>query len=486
MSLVDRDGTQMVPLAAAFRWPFALAALTSLAGLVAMPSDAIAQVPCANPVALFESVKNSVELVQASATAPQTAARQVRVCAGDRIRVGDNSRAVILILASNTPLAIDQNTELIIPAPAEGPESFINLLRGALLYISRVRRATGVTTPFVNASIEGTEFLVRVTTDRTEITVFEGAVRAVNDLGNVLVGPGQRAVAIQKQAPQLEIVVSPRDAVQWALYYEPIMPADSFDALALTPADNRDAPYYVRSAALLLGAGQLAEARTDVAQALKLDPTNGDVYALQAVIAVALNDRDEALRSGRAAVDRAPQSASAQIALSYALQAAFQLEEARDAAARAVTLTGQDGMAWARLAELELMLDNVGAAAEAANRATELSPQLARAYVVHGFVSLTRLKLGEAEVAFEQAIDLDSDNPLARVGLGLTKIGAGGSAAAGPISSRRRPNPDSALVRSYLGKAYFDERRGLPASDQFAMAKRAGPDGPDTLVLRRD
>ena len=78
----------MVPLAAAFRWPFALAALTSLAGLVAMPSDAIAQVPCANPVALFESVKNSVELVQASATAPQTAARQVRVCAGDRIPRG--------------------------------------------------------------------------------------------------------------------------------------------------------------------------------------------------------------------------------------------------------------------------------------------------------------------------------------------------------------------------------------------------------------
>ena len=365
MSQVDRDGTRMVLLVRALRWPFAVAALISL---VAMPGEAIAQVPCANPVALFESVKNSVQIVQASTAAPQPATRQVRVCPGDTIRVGDNSRAVIIILTSNTPLAIDQNSELIIPTPAEGLGSFINLLRGALLYISRVRRATGVNTPFVNASIEGTEFLVRVTTDRTEITVFEGAVRATNDAGNVLVGPGQRAVAIQRQAPQLEVVVSPRDAVQWALYYEPIMPADSFDALAQIPDANRDARYYVRSAALLLGAGQLAEARTDVAQALKLEPSNGDVYALQTVIAVALNDRDEALRSGRAAVDRAPQSASAQVALSYALQSAFQLQEARDAAVRAVTLDANDGTAWARLAELRLMLDDVGGAAEAASR----------------------------------------------------------------------------------------------------------------------
>src|SRR5262245_9214140 len=214
-----------------------------LVGLVAigMPAAARAQEICTNPVALFESVQNSgptpensVQIVQAGAS--RTAGRQLRICAGDTIRVGDNSRAVILILASNTPFVIDQNTVLVIPpGPKECPSSFIYLLRGALLYISRVRRVTGVCTPFVNASIEGKEFLVRALGDHAEVTVFEGVVRAENQFGQVLVGAGQHAEAVQGKAPQIVVVAKPRDAVQWALYYEPILPADSFEALRAIP-----------------------------------------------------------------------------------------------------------------------------------------------------------------------------------------------------------------------------------------------------------
>ncbi len=294
MSLVGRGETSAVRPATVPGHHPRLAVFAGLLAL-AMPVSARAQETCTNPVALFESVENSVQILQTTTRAPRPAVRQVRVCAGETIQVGDNSRAVILILSSNTPLAIDQNTELVIPAPAEGPDSFISLLRGALLYISRVRRATGVRTPFVNASIEGTEFLVRVLADRTVVTVFEGAVRAENPLGAVVVGPGQQAVAVQGQAPQLEVVIRPRDAVQWALYYEPILPADSFEALAQIPDANRDTRFYLRRAGLLLGVGQLEEARSDVAQALQLEPSNGDAYALQTVVAVALNDKEGAL-----------------------------------------------------------------------------------------------------------------------------------------------------------------------------------------------
>ena len=79
--------------------------------LAAMPQLAYAQQTCApRPVARLESVKNSVQLVPASTRAPIMAARQLAVCAGDTIQVGDNSRAVVLMLASNTPLVIDQNS----------------------------------------------------------------------------------------------------------------------------------------------------------------------------------------------------------------------------------------------------------------------------------------------------------------------------------------------------------------------------------------
>ena len=79
------------------------------------------------------------------------------------------------MLGSNTPLVIDQNSELVLteaPTPTCSG-TFVNLLKGALLFIARVRRSIEICTPFVNAAIEGTEFVLRVQADRTVITVFE-------------------------------------------------------------------------------------------------------------------------------------------------------------------------------------------------------------------------------------------------------------------------------------------------------------------------
>jgi tetratricopeptide (TPR) repeat protein len=457
-------------------------------GFIAMASPADAQQTCTpRPVALFESVRNSVQVVQASTRAPIPGARRLPVCAGDTIRVGDNSRAVIVMLGSNTPFTIDQNSEFIVTetptatCPQTGPAtgSFVELVRGALLFMTRVRRSVEICTPFVNAAIEGTEFVVRVQADRTVITVFEGTVRASNDRGMVLVGPGQQAVAVQNQAPQLQITVRPREAVQWALYYEPVLPVASLEQLAAVPEAARDAPFYVRRAGLLLAAGQLDEARTDLDQAQKLDPSSGDAYALRAIVAVALNDKDGALSNGRMAVERAPQSASAQLALSYALQADFQLEAARDAALRATELEPENAGALARLAETRLMLDDVGGAVRAARDAVQRSPQVARAQVVLGFTLLAQLNPSEAREVFQRAIDLESDNPLARLGMGLTRIRQGNLAEGrADLELAMALNPDDSLIRSYLGKAYFDEKREPLPAEQFEQAKQLDPQDP--------
>jgi len=448
-------------------------------GLIAAARPASAQRSCTpRPVALFESVRNSVEVVQASTRAAIRAARQFAVCAGDRIQVGDNSRAVIVMLASNTPLVIDQNSEFIVTEPSAG-QSYVDLLRGALLFITRVRRSIQIRTPFVNAAIEGTEFVVRVQADRTVITVFEGTVRASNDLGMVLVGAGQQAVALQNQAPQLQITVRPRDAVQWALYYEPVLPVSSLEQLAAVPEAGRDAAFYVRRAGLLLAAGQLDQARVDLDQAQKLDPSNGDAYALRAIVAVALNDKDGALSNGRTAVERAPRSASAQLALSYALQANLQLEAARDAALRATELEPANAGALARLAEVRLMLDDVGGAVAAAREAVKKSPQVARAQVVLGFTLLAQLKPSDAREAFQRAIDLEPDNPLARLGMGLTRIRQGKLAEGrADLELAMALNPDDALIRSYVGKAYFEEKREPLPEEQFALAKQLDAQDP--------
>ena len=452
-------------------WQLYVATLCGVFLLLA-PARAVAQQRCVQPVAIFESVKNSVQLLQASTKTSQPAVRRLAVCPGETIQVGSNSRAVILILASNTPLALDQNSEFVIGPASSGTGSFVDLLRGALLFISRVRQSIEIRTPFVNAAIEGTEFVIRVQTDRTVITVFEGAVRATNPLGTVVAAAGQQALAVQGQAPQAQVIVRPRDAVQWALYYEPVLPTDSFAQLAAIPEASRDATFYVRRAGLLLGAGQLEAARADLDQAQKLDPANGDAYALRTIVAVALNDKAGAIDSGRMAVERAPQSLSARLALSYALQANLQLEAARDAAIQATELAPNDGAAWARLAELRLMLDDVGGAVEAARRATSLSPQVARTQSVLGFALLAQLKISEGRAAFEQAIDLEPDNPQSHLGLGLAKIRQGRlSEGRGDLELAMALNPDSSLIRSYLGKAYFEERREQLAEEQLDIAK---------------
>ena len=230
---------------------------------------------------------------------------------------------------------------------------------------------------------------------------------------------------MQGQAPQKQVIIRPRDAVQWALYYEPILPADSLEQLDKVPSAQRNARFYVRRARSCWARDAWTRRAPISIGPSTLDPEEGDVDALRAIIAVAQNDRAAALASGREAVKRSPKSAAARLALSYALQANLQLEAARDELLQAVTDHPDDGRAWARLAELWLSLGYLDRASEAANRAAALPPEQARTRIVLGYAALERVDIAAATTAFERAISLEPDNPLARLGLGLTKIREG-------------------------------------------------------------
>ena len=103
-----------------------------------------------------------------------------------------------------------------------------------------------------------------------------------------------------------------------------------------------------------------------------------------------------------------------------------------------------------------------------------------------GFAALTQIRLREAAEAFERAIQLDPAAPLPRLGLGLTRI------RGGDLEEGRRQleiavslDPGDSLLRSYLGKAYYEERQPVLAADQFRLAEDLDPQGPDPLALRR-
>ena len=395
-------------------------------------------------------------------------------CPGDTIRTDRKSRADIA-LYNNPILRLDQNSTVILGGMKDEKTSLVDMLSGAALFFSRVTRNLEVRTATVNAGVEGTEFFLRVEEGKTDLTVFEGKVLASNAAGGLPVTTGQSAVAEAGKAPVYRVVVRPRDAVQWALYYPPVLDSRPADL----KEDSGDPRFYTQRASQLLTVGRVDEATADIERAQKLDPKNSDAFALQSIIAVTQNEKGKALEIAQQAVTADPKSATARIALSYAQQAHFNLPEALGSVEEAVKLAPGNALAWARLAELQQSFGYLDKSLDAAKKAAALNPDLSRTQTVLGFAYLTQVKTGEAKGAFEKAIRLDDADPLPRLGIGLAKIRDGG------LEDGRREieiavslDPNNSLIRSYLGKAYYEEKRGKLATDQYEMAKSLDPSDP--------
>jgi tetratricopeptide (TPR) repeat protein len=385
----------------------------------------------------------------------------------------------------------------------------LDMAKGAAHFFSRSGDAQlDVKTPFTVAGVRGTEFLVESGDDEATVTVFEGLVVARNDAGSASLGSNQSAVARAGQAPAVRIVVKPRDAVQWALYYPPVlylddaaMPAgaswsgklqDSRDAYlrgdaggALTILDGVDAAsvddarFFTYRASLLLAVGSVAEAGAALDRALAISSGDSDALALRSIVALTTNDVEQALSLAQQAVGANGNSATAQLALSYAQQAQFDLEEARRSAERATVVEPANALAWARLAELHSSFGNSRKALRAAKQAVELEPGLARTQMVLGFSHLTRVEIDEAKASFERAIELDPADPLSFLGLGLAKIRSGHLKAGGrDIEVAASLGSSSSIIRSYLGKTYFEEKRTGLDEREYDVAKELDPNDP--------
>ncbi|WP_126454698.1 FecR domain-containing protein [Sulfuriflexus mobilis] len=422
---------------------------------------------CQQGVAKAVSVQGTVELRVAAATGATWQAVNLgdSFCQNDVVRVGSNSRAA-LVLNNDTILRLDQHSTITFTNLSLEQPSSLDLKAGIAHFISRVKQAFKIVTPFVNASIEGTEFVVAVQAGQAEVTVFEGVVRATNDQGELVLNPGQTALALKGTAPVLKLHVRPRDAVQWALYYPAIVDAGQPQAA-------------INQAAQQLATGRVSEAQQGLSTLLDKQPQHTEALALQAIIAVVNNDKAMALQRAQQAVASNPQSAVARLALSYAQQANFDVPGALETMQAAAGLDANNALAQARLAELYLMVGDLKQAQAAAETAVALNPAVAKSHSVLGFANLTQLKIEPAIASFNQAIERDQAEPLARLGLGLAKI------RRGELEDGRREieyaaslDPNNALIRSYLGKAYYEEKRDTVATSQFDMAKALDPNDP--------
>jgi tetratricopeptide (TPR) repeat protein len=469
---------------------------TTISGSPAQAADG--QAACRFPFARVVSIQGTIEVLRSGGTNwARVAQLDTSVCPGDRLRSGPQSRAALFV-QPETLVRVDQNTSVTISQTDD--ETLVELTQedvvavsagahacGAGYFITRFPRKFKVKTPHLNAAVEGTEFLVAMRCESTDLSVIEGKVLAAGADSNVFppqsVVSGQTLTVGGSEPPVIKLQLKPADAVQWTLYYPPITPAgiEPAEDCRVVAQDNRLSCLIAR-AEQFLRAGRVEDAQANIADALTVAPYSSDAKALSSIISLIKNDKAEALRLAKESVDTTPNSAPAWLALSYAQQADFKLEAALSSAKRAAELTPSSALALARVAELQLSLGWTREAEKIAKQAVATNPSESRTHMILGFVHLAQINVKEASKDFERAIELDSTDPLSRLGLGLAIIRTGHlNEGREQIEIAVALDPTNSLLRSYVGKAYYEENskeRDQLASVQFGLAKQLDPNDP--------
>lgn len=406
------------------------------------------------------------------------------LCHGDLIRTGRYSRATVRLPDGNgTLVSLHADSSLRLHAVKEETDPWydvvVKVLKGLVHAISRDPRFLAFDTPFVNAAIEGTELVVRVGPNGTTVDVIEGEVVMSNPSGVTTAVGGTSGFASGNAQPEAAAADVLR-SIDWARRYARIIPGELPSPDAVPSGGDAGSPtFYVRRAASRLGRGAVSEADEDIGVALALDPSHGDALALQAVIALGQQERERAVDLARQAVDAAPESAVAWLALSHAAEASLDRRLARESADTAVRIAPHQADAWARVAELRAAEGDYRGARQAAARALEIDPASAKAHTVLGFVELNGGAAVAAEEEFRKALQADGGDAHARLGLSLALYRQGRR----ELARREAENalgldPTSAVMRGYMGIVYDDENRAEVGQTQLEIAKSLDAEDP--------
>lgn len=468
----------------------------SLSLLVGVPGGAQA---CDAWVARVVAVEGLVQRQTVAQDWQPLQAEQL-ICPGEVVQVGEHGRAA-LYLSNNTFARLDANTVLQFPAQQNEQRFWIQLTRGIGHFISRIAQQFEVSTPYVNAVVDGTEFLVAAQT-RGSVSVIEGEVTAYNRRSRVAVPAGEQIVTASADQDLTRLKVTPASLVEWAIFYPPVLVlsdlqpqagadrqtlesaiqalrANRIDqALVLLAVDQPSDVLRIARATLLLQLGDV-EAFERVLQPALSGDLSAEAHSLVAIAAIARGDTADGLRAAQAAVARAPQRAAGWLALSYAQQAALDLPQALASARRAVEVQPDSVLAHLRQSELHLALGDVAAARKVLAAAPDSAIGTAEWEGAQGFAQLLAFNVQQAQIHFRKAIALDSAHPQYHLGLGLALL------REGDLERGRREleyavslDPRRSVTRSYMGRAYFAGKRDAEALEQWALAKQFDPNDP--------
>ena len=417
---------------------------------------------------------------------------------GDRVRVGPDSELAIQH-TDKSVFTFAAKSAFIIPAAKPGATSgpTVRLLSGLLYFLHRGKPGFfEVETQTASAAVRGTEFNLAVDdAGVTVITMIDGLVDLKNDVDTVAVKSGEEGIAEPGKAPIVRPAINVDTVLQWTLYYPAVLDTDE---IPFTEAErktlNASLSAY-RSGDLLSALNQYPSGRTErsdaesiylaglklavsqVEEAERLSMTSNN--ELTSPLAAALRVMIGAVKGNPIVADTVPQRASEWMAESYRLQAQADLVGALQAARNATAKSPHFGFAWSRVAELEFSFGRIDAAGKAISKALEISPRNAQALALQGFLFAARDQMKAAIANFERAIEIDPGLANAWLGRGLCLIRTGETARGREdLLIAAAQEPRRAFLRSYLGKSWADAGEVKLAENELDLAKTFDPRDP--------
>src|ERR687896_2285525 len=242
------------------------------------------------------SIVGRVEVLRAGQWQPASVGQAL--LPGEVVRTRAGSRVAIQLL-DKSQLKVNANSHLELkqvapPVRKVGMEVLRTLLRllSGEVWVRSYVEPVEIETKAVTATIRGTELNLAIEpAEATRLTVIEGVVEFRNPQGSVFVAAKEQAIAKPGEAPRKVVIINPRDAVQWALYYPPLIDyrqviypegpdaqairralehyrrgalPETLRSLEQVPPERRDARFFTLRAGLLLSVSQVAEAQADI------------------------------------------------------------------------------------------------------------------------------------------------------------------------------------------------------------------------------
>jgi len=438
----------------------------------------------------------TVEFAPAGAAAWQPAKAGQLLRLGDRLRTQADSRAT-LRLSDRSVIRVNQLTVLEIrPSAAASARKRFKLQRGSIFFLDREKPGDiEFETPLATGAIRGTEFMLTVSDadGTTLLALFDGVVElksatealSLTGTKQVVVRPGQQA-AISVALPMTRLI-------QWCFYYPGVLNPDDVPFTAAEKSGLGASLAVYREGDVLQALAQLppafapgSEAERVYVAALKVAvgqvEETGNLLAgvpAESRLASALRSLIAAVRGESWSPPRAPTTSSEWLAQSYYEQSRSRLEEALAAAEKATVLAPNFGFAWARLAELQFGFERRGEAKQALEKAQRLSPHNAQAVALLGFIDLDEDHPRSAMNWFDRAIALDGSLGSAWLGRALAQEQLGHSEEGRrDLETAAALEPQRALLRSYLGKAWGQAANDKLAEREFTLAKKLDPADP--------